>query len=189
MPPKPKYTKDQIVAAAVEVVAQKGADALTAKELSLALGTSTSPIFTVFDSMQQVQEAVREVAMQRFEEFAADARQDMPFFKQVGLKMVFFGAQQPKLYQLLFMQEHSPATTFDDIFSGLGQTAVACIKSVEQEHGLPPAKAKQVFEHMWIYTFGVGALCATGACHFTEAELSEKLSAQFKAVMLLAAGQ
>lgn len=59
MPPKAKFTKKQITKAALSVVSQKGAQALTVKELGAALGTSTTSIFTVFDSMQEVQEAVK----------------------------------------------------------------------------------------------------------------------------------
>ena len=44
MPPKPKFTKDEIVQAALEVVSQKGVEALTAKELGDALGSSARPI-------------------------------------------------------------------------------------------------------------------------------------------------
>ena len=58
MPPKAKFTKEQITKAALCVVSEKGAQALTAKELGAALGTSTTPIFTVFNSMQEVQDAV-----------------------------------------------------------------------------------------------------------------------------------
>lgn len=68
-----------------------------------ALGSSARPIFTVFDSMKQVQDAVREAAMRRF---AEQKLPDMPLFKQVGMQMVLFGAREPKLYQLLFMQEN-----------------------------------------------------------------------------------
>ena len=52
MPPKAKFTKEQITKAALGVVSEKGAQALTAKELGAALGTSTTPIFTVFNSGQ-----------------------------------------------------------------------------------------------------------------------------------------
>ena len=34
MPPKPKFTKEEIVQTALEVVSQKGAAALTAQELA-----------------------------------------------------------------------------------------------------------------------------------------------------------
>ena len=55
MPPKPKFTKEEIVQTALQVVSQKGVEALTAKELGDALGSSSRPIFTVFNSMKEVQ--------------------------------------------------------------------------------------------------------------------------------------
>ena len=59
MPPKPKFTKEEIVAAAVEIVRQEGEDALTARSLGNKLGASARPIFTVFNSMDEVKESVR----------------------------------------------------------------------------------------------------------------------------------
>lgn len=103
MPPKPKFTKEEIVQTALNVVSEKGVEALTAKELGTALGSSARPIFTVFNSMKEVRDEVRIAAMQRFESFAEPLLPDMPLFKQVGMRMVMFGVREPKLYQLLFM--------------------------------------------------------------------------------------
>lgn len=184
MPPKPKFTKDEIVQAALEVVSQKGVEALTAKELGDALGSSARPIFTVFRSMKEVQDEVRAAAMRRFERFAAQTLPDMPLFKQVGMRMVLFGAKEPKLYQLLFMQENHNAASFDDVFGALGPTAETCIQSLRNAHGLTEAESRLLFETVWIYTFGIGALCATGTCRFSEQRLGEMLSTEFQAMLL-----
>ena len=184
MPPKPKFTKDEIVQAALEVVSQKGVEALTAKELGDALGSSARPIFTVFRSMKEVQDEVRAAAMRRFERFAAQTLPDMPLFKQVGMQMVLFGAKEPKLYQLLFMQENHNAASFDDVFGALGPTAETCIQSLRNAHGLTEAESRLLFETVWIYTFGIGALCATGTCRFSEQRLGEILSTEFQAMLL-----
>ena len=184
MPPKPKFTNDEIVQAALEVVSQKGVEALTAKELGDALGSSARPIFTVFRSMKEVQDEVRAAAMRRFERFAAQTLPDMPLFKQVGMQMVLFGAKEPKLYQLLFMQENHNAASFDDVFGALGPTAETCIQSLRNAHGLTEAESRLLFETVWIYTFGIGALCATGTCRFSEQRLGEMLSTEFQAMLL-----
>ena len=184
MPPKPKFTKDEIVQAALEVVSQKGVEALTAKELGDALGSSARPIFTVFRSMKEVQDEVRAAAMRRFERSAAQTLPDMPLFKQVGMQMVLFGAKEPKLYQLLFMQENHNAASFDDVFGALGPTAETCIQSLRNAHGLTEAESRLLFETVWIYTFGIGALCATGTCRFSEQRLGEMLSTEFQAMLL-----
>ena len=184
MPPKPKFTKDEIVQAALEVVSQKGVEALTAKELGDALGSSARPIFTVFRNMKEVQDEVRAAAMRRFERFAAQTLPDMPLLKQVGMQMVLFGAKEPKLYQLLFMQENHNAASFDDVFGALGPTAETCIQSLRNAHGLTEAESRLLFETVWIYTFGIGALCATGTCRFSEQRLGEMLSTEFQAMLL-----
>lgn len=185
MPPKPKFTKEKIVQTALEIVSKKGVEALTAKELGDALGSSARPIFTVFNSMKEVQNEVRAAAMCRFENFAEKKLPDMPLFKQVGMQMVLFGAKEPKLYQLLFMQENRNAVSFDDVFGELGPTAETCIGLIRDEYGISETDAKRLFENVWIYTFGVGALCATRVCHFSEEKLGEMLSTEFQAMMLL----
>lgn len=185
MPPKPKFKKEEIVAAAMQIVSKKGMDALTAQELRNVLHCSASPIFTVFNTMKEIQDEVRLSAMRRFEEFAGADLPDMPIFKQVGMKMVLFGVQEPKLYQLLFMQENNNAATFDDVFGKLGDTAEFCMDAIEKDYGLTPAQAKILFENVWIYTFGIGALCATQVCKFSEDELGQMLTTEFQAMMML----
>lgn len=182
MPPKPKFTRDEIVAAALELVSHRGTSALTARELGAALGSSARPIFTVFRSMEEVQLAVREAAMRRFEAYAARTVPGMPRFKQVGMQMVLFGVHEPKLYQLLFMQEGAGGG-FDELFSALGSTADECIRTLCADYALDEATARSLFENMWIYTFGVGALCATQVCSFREDELGALLTTQFSALM------
>lgn len=144
MPPKPKFTRDEIV-----------------------------------------QDAVREAAMRRFESYAEQKLPGMPLFKQIGMQMVLFGAKEPKLYQLLFMQENRCAVSFDDVFGELGPTARTCIGLIRETYGLREAEAQLLFENMWIYTFGVGALCATRVCRFSEEKLGQMLSVEFQAMMLL----
>ena len=161
MPPKPKFTKEEIVQTALEVVSQKGAAALTAQELANALGSSARPIFTVFRTMQEVQDAVREAAMRRFETFAA----------------------QKLLYQLLFMQENRSVASFDDVFGALGPTAQTCIELLQAQYDLSQPDARRLFENVWIYTFGVGALCATRVCRFCEEALGQMLTTEFQAML------
>ncbi len=188
MPPKPKYTKEEIIAAALNVVSCGGIGALTAKSLGNALNTSASPIFTVFTSMQEVQDAVKCAAMQRFESYAHKTRNNMPIFKQVGMQMILFAKEEPLLYQLIFMSQNSDVKTFEDIYAHLGTVADECLAAIQMDYGLPSDSAKAVFEHLWIYTYGIGTLCATGMCNFSDNRISEMLTREFTAMMMLLKG-
>ncbi len=185
MPPKPKYTREQIIEAALNVVAKEGIDALTAKSLGHALNTSTTPIFTVFTSMQEVQAAVKKAAMDRFESYAHKTKKDIPVFKQIGMQMVLFAKDEPYLYRLIFMHADGVLKSFDDIYANLGDVADECLDAIQRDYGLSLADAKALFEHIWIHTFGIGAMCATGMCCFSEDEISNMLTSDFTAMMML----
>ena len=48
MPPRAKYTREEITEIALGIVAESGAESLNARSLAEAMGTSTRPIFTAF---------------------------------------------------------------------------------------------------------------------------------------------
>ena len=73
MPPKPKFTREQIVEAALKIAADKGLKALTSRELGAALGSSARPIFTVFKNMEEVYVEVRKAALASFDDYAKQA--------------------------------------------------------------------------------------------------------------------
>lgn len=185
MPPKPKYTKEQIIAVALDVVSQKGISGLTAKALGHALNTSATPIFTIFNSMQEVQDAVRVAAMERFESYAGKIGTDMPVFKQIGMRMILFAKEEPQLYRLVFMSQNSDAKSFDDIFTHLGSVADECLNTIQKDYSLSVDDAKTLFKNSWIHTFGIGVLSATGMCDFSEEEISQMLTQNFMAMMML----
>lgn len=185
MPPKPKFTREEIVSAALDLVAQKGPEGLTARDLGAAMGSSARPIFTVFSGMEEVLADVRKAAMTLFESYADQTPPNTPPFKQFGLQLVRFAQREPKLYQLLFLQENQSPAGYDDAFGPFAPTVKVCIDAIRRDHGLSLADAKALFENIWIYTFGLGALCATGVCRVTEGQLGQMLSSQFQAMTLL----
>lgn len=185
MPPKAKYTREEIIEAALDLAAERGIKALTARQLGAALGTSSRPIFTAFENMEEVLSEVRKAALSRFNEYAKKAEQFTPVFKQVGLQMILFACEQPKLYRLLFMSEKPEAQTFDDVFNNLGEIAALCVDVIQRDYELSYENAMLLFKQIWIYTYGVGALIATGMCRFTAEEIQDMLSSEFVAMLML----
>ena len=185
MPPKAKFTKEEIIEVALDLAAEKGLKALTARELGAALGSSTRPIFTAFENMDEVLREVRKATVARFSDYARKAEQFKPVFKQVGLQMIMFAYEQPKLYRLLFMTEKPEAQTFDDVYANLGEIASLCVEVIQRDYDLSFDNAMLLFKQIWIYTYGVGALIATGMCCFTMEEIQDMLSREFVAMLML----
>lgn len=190
MPPKPKFTKEKIAETALEIVREEGVDALTARNLGAKLGASSRPIFTVFKNMSEVKWAARELALKEFEKYAGDFREYKPAFKRIGMLMVYYAINEPELYKLLFMQEHSQGQSFDDTINDLGFMTVDCIDIIKKDYGFTDDEAKTLFEQMWVHAFGMGALCAMKVCDLTEEQIAEMLGQVFAGmVMMLKVGK
>jgi len=185
MPPKPKFTREEVITAALELVSEKGMSALTSRDLGARLGSSARPIFTVFDTMEEVQEEVKKAAIKRFEQYAKKAEHYKPIFKQVGMQMILFAKEEPRLYQLGFMSGNYDVQSFDEIFERLGDVAYQCVDVIQKDYELSVEDARKLFEHVWIHTFGIGALCATGMCNFPEEQIIEMIGYDFLAMLML----
>lgn len=185
MPPKPKYTKEEIAKVALDIVKKEGVSALTARELGKKLHSSASPIFTIFKNMEEVKQAARKLGLKEFEEYASDFQDYTPAFKRIGMLMVSYGIHQPEMFKLLFMQEHINEQKFENTIADLGEMADICIGLIQRDYEMTKEQAKILFDQMWIHTFGLGALCAMKVCDFTEEELAEKLGQVFAGMVMV----
>lgn len=188
MPPKAKYTRQEIISIALDLVAEQGINALNARSLGAALGTSTRPVFTAFTSMGELLAEIRTAAMERFNAYVnTDVIQ--PPFKNVGMKMIRFAAEQPKLFQLLYMSENENTRGFDGVFRELGENSGKCIEYIMRDYDMSREDAMKIFRSLWLYTFGIGVMIASKICRFDENEISDMLSQQFRAVIGLIKSQ
>jgi len=182
MPPKPKFTREEIAAAALKVISRNGTDALTAHALGQELGSSARPIFTVFKNMEEVHQAVRSAALQHFLKFAEKAVHDTPLYKQVGMQVILFALEEPYLYQLLFMKG-ARSCGFEELLARFREPAGLCIGSLQKDYDLSEEDAMALFRHVLIYAYGVSSLCATGICGFSEEEVNDLLGQDFMAML------
>ena len=80
MAPRNKFTREEMVEAAVRVVREKGIDALTAKALASELGVSTQPVFTCFRTIEEAKREVRTAAERMYDSYMeAGLQMKVPF--------------------------------------------------------------------------------------------------------------
>ena len=107
MAPKYKFTKEEMVEAALQVVRTKGIGGLTAKTMADELGTSTQPIFTSCGSMEGIKREVYAAAVRVYDGYTdAGLKAGVPFFG-VGMQYIRFAREEPELYRLLFLSRET----------------------------------------------------------------------------------
>ena len=183
MPPRSKFTREEMVSAALDITREEGIDALTARALAGRLGSSARPIFTVFDSMDEVSAAVVDAAKAEYSEYVERGLGEAIAFKGVGTAYIRFAAERSKLFMLLFMRERGDVPSAETVIGAIDDNWEKILGSIVDAYGLDRDVAKRLYRHLWIYTHGIATLIATNVCTFTPDEISQMLTAVFASLM------
>lgn len=178
MPPKAKFTKEEILEAALQLVRENGVDALTARALGDRLGSSARPIFTVFQSMDEVRQGVEAAARRHYTGYVTAGLQQtaVPAFKEVGMQYINFACNEPKLFQLLFMSERTSKPDVTEVLPVIDDNYSKILSSVQNSYSLNQKDSEWLYRHLWIYTHGIAVLCATRLCTFPAEEVGRMLT-------------
>lgn len=183
MPPKAKFTRNEIIKAAIGIVRKEGVSALTARVLGAELGSSARPIFTLFQNMEEVQQSVITAAKELYAEYVERGLSEELPFKGVGTQYILFSIKEPKLFQLLFMTEHENIPDLSGVLPLIDDNYEKILLSIQKGYGLNEKSAEKLYRHLWIYTHGIATLCATRMCRFTKEEIGEMMTEVFSGLL------
>ena len=180
MPPKCRFTREEIIQAALDLTAEKGVGALTARGLAQRLGSSAKPIFGLFANMEEVQQEVVKAANLRYQEYL---RQDMsagryPSYKASGMAYIRFAREQKELFKLLFMRDrtHEEKAAGDELEVLLGL--------IQKNMGLSRDDAYRFHLEMWIYVHGIATMIATAYLEWDMDFISAALTDAYQGLRL-----
>ena len=180
MPPKCRLTREEIIQAALDLTAEKGVGALTARGLAQRLGSSAKPIFGLFANMEEVQQEVVKAANLRYQEYL---RQDMsagryPPYKASGMAYIRFAREQKELFKLLFMRDrtHEEKAAGDELEALLGL--------IQKNMGLSRDDAYRFHLEMWIYVHGIATMIATAYLEWDMDFISAALTDAYQGLRL-----
>lgn len=169
MAPKNKFTREEMVAAALRVVRRKGEDALTAKALAEELGTSTQPVFTCFGTMDALRAEVFAAAEKRFVEYIQRGLEEEIPFLGFGMYYISFAREEPILYRMLLL---APNAGTMELVDRVGAIVYPRLMEI---YRITEPEARRYFRDMWLVAHSVAALAVTGVA-LDEEELRRTLT-------------
>ena len=193
MPPKVKFQQEEIVAAALEAVREKGLDGLTAREVARRLGVSTRPIFTWYASMGQLRRDVFDRAKAQYRVcIEAGLAEPIPFLG-VWRRYLQFAQAEPELYKLLFLTR--PDGAVGGAMEAMAFSQELVRPSIMAAYRMDARTADSFFRDIWLAAFSYATLIVTDNCPYTldemlsvGAELSLSVCKAYKEVPGLVAG-
>ena len=168
MPPKVKFTKEEIVAAAVNVARRRGLASVTTRDIAAELGVSTRPIFTYFKSMDEVRAEIRAAAAACFGTYMDEGlRAPVPFYG-VGMQYLRFARQEPELYKILFLSKEAGGA-----MAAMRQLQDAVRPALCEIYHMTADEADRYARDMWLVSHSVAALIVTGNCPYTDEQIGK----------------
>ena len=173
MPPRPKFTKEELIQAALELAREGGLEAIVARNLGKKMNTAPSTIFTHFSSVEEIRQAVMDMAREIYNGYVEEGLNMVPPMKGFAVQYIRFAMEESNLYSMLFMNKREDFKYVDFIINEGHYERI--ITAAKKDFSLNSEQAEFVYHNMWAYAHGIAVMCATGVCQFSIEEISKML--------------
>lgn len=171
MPPKVKFSKEEIIEAAVNITREKGITSVTAREVGNALGVSSRPLFTYFKSVEELKLEVYNYAQRLYEDCVREGlKQKIPFLG-VGQQYIRFAKTETELYRYLFL--NPPEGVKGGAMDALKHSQNLVRDSLMKIYNINEKTADKYFRDLWLVAYSITTLIVTGECPYTDEEISD----------------
>lgn len=174
MPPKAKFTAEEIIEAAVKITREKGISAVTAREVGAVLGSSSRPLFTYFSTVDELKREVYNYAKRLYQEYVIEGlKKEIPALG-VGQQYLRFAKQETELYRYLFLSP--PQGVQGSAMEGLRLSQELVRSSLMQIYKMDAETADKFFRDLWLVAYSFTTLIVTGECPYTDEQISALLT-------------
>lgn len=177
MPPKIKTTDEQILNTAVELVRKQGIGRLNARSLAKELGCSVQPIFRVYDSMEELKEAVFGSVTAFYTKYLEDAISLDDELLGLVYAYIRFAREEKFLFQYLHMSGFVRVKETSDFATV--EVNKEIIDAMAQMTGLTVEQSQLLYAGIFFTAHGMASMIATNSAEFTDEEIRGIITTMF----------
>ena len=157
MPPKARITKEDIINTTINLVRQNGMDSINARSIATAMNSSTQPIFSNFESMEDLEKAVIISTYNHYLNFIKLEVESgkYPQYKSFGMAYVRFAKEEKELFKLLFMRDRSEEDTSPSLDFN------TAVQLMMETNGISLETATLMHLESWSFVHGIATMLAT----------------------------
>jgi AcrR family transcriptional regulator len=180
MPPKCRFTREEVVAAALEIVRTEGAAGVTARAVGARLGASSKVIFSLFENMEELHREILHSADAVYQRFLEEDMTEgkYPPYKASGMAYIRFAKEEKNLFRLLFMRDRSQEQQEEP------KELEPLLTLIQRNTGLDREEAGQLHLEMWIFVHGIATMLATGYVELDQETVSDMLTDGYRGIFM-----
>lgn len=174
MPPKNKFTKEQIIETAFEIVKEEGIDSITIRKIADNLGSSIAPIYVNFKDVEELKEAV----ISKIYEIGNSILQEQntgDVFLNIGIASVKFAKDYSVIFKDLILKNNGYLDNYDE---QLGNNIIQEMKKDEDLKEFSEEELKTLLMKMQVFQAGLSIMATNEsfALKLTDEKIIEMLS-------------
>ena len=180
MPPKIKVTKEDIINTALMLLKNEGEGAINARRIAKELGASTQPVFSNFENMEELRNALSEASYKLYLSFLTKESEGgkYPKYKAFGMAYIRFAKTEKELFKFLFMCDRSgkdltPTSDFNE-----------SVEIIMSQNGISREEAELMHLEIWASVHGIATMFATSFLSLDEELISRMLSDVYQGIRL-----
>ncbi|GIN95598.1 hypothetical protein J6TS1_14680 [Siminovitchia terrae] len=156
MPPKKKFSKEQIINSAFHIAKTEGIDKITIRKISDYLGCSSAPIYVNFNDVEELKQAVVKKMVDWSQQLIHEQNSGNPF-ADIGIASLKMATEYPVLTQDIVLKSNRYLKDYDQDMSG---EFVALMKQVPELEGFTEKELMTILLKMRIFQIGLTLMVA-----------------------------
>lgn len=158
---KPKYTREEILECAFNILNTGNLKDVTARNITNKLNVSTIAIYSAFNSMDELKNELSKVAKKKLIEYTEKKYTDLAILN-IGIGVCLFAKEEKALFRTIFLREGLPREFMDEIMDDFRKMIRYGFKKNKEYCKLPEDIIEWIIKKGWYFSHGYATLICTG---------------------------
>jgi AcrR family transcriptional regulator len=172
MPPVTQFTKENILNEAFALLARDGIDAVSARTIANALGSSTQPVYSAYASMDALKADLIEKAKAYATEYLVSGDEGDETFLSIGMQYLRLARRECEIFKLLFMTNLADT---DPTYPFSSPELIGLMRRDRHLGSFEDSALRRLLEDMCVFTHGLAMLIIRSGAFPDETALRERL--------------
>lgn len=180
MPPKFKFSKEEIILTAINIIRAEGIEKVTARAIALKLNSSSKVIFSLFHNMDELHQEIIKYANSLFQKYVEEdfKSNKYPPYKSYGMSYIRFAKEETELFKLLFMRDRSKEDKKED------SEWKKVVEIICKSNNISYSEAELLHLEMWVCVHGIASMIATSYISLDIELISQILTDTYQGIRL-----
>lgn len=176
-----KFTKEELIDAAMGLVRGGGFANLTPNTLTKAIGVTPATIFSHFPTMGDLNKEIRIRIKSLYDSYIAEGLTMTPPLKGLSMQLIRFAKDYPQYFKILLF-ERQDFVNFKSVLKSVAHLDEVT-PLIEKTFDVNEEQAVWIYESLTLVTIGVTSLIVSGNNFFDEKLLADNMSRMARAII------